>query len=72
MVRCTLSLNLKLHTIMKWLIKKMDGDRRKGKGRRVCLGDKMYSIPCPAICFASVDLKEKVDLPCRGLTTLVQ
>ena len=26
--------------------------RRQGKGRRFCLGDRMYSIPCRACCFA--------------------
>ena len=31
----------------------------KGKGRRICLGGKIYSIPCRASCFASVDLEEK-------------
>ena len=37
---------------------KKDGDISKGKGRR-WLGAKIYSIPCRASCFASVDLKEK-------------
>ena len=37
----------------------MDEIRRQGKGRRVCLGDRMCSIPYRVSCFASVDLKEK-------------
>ena len=37
---------------------KKDGDISKGKGRR-WLGGKIYSIPCRASCFATVDLKEK-------------
>ena len=32
---------------------KKDKDKRNGKGRRVCLGERMYSIPCRARCFAS-------------------
>ena len=38
---------------------KKDGNRRQGKGRRVCLEGKICSIPCRTSCFASVDLKEK-------------
>ena len=41
--------------------KKKDGERSKGKGRRVCLGDRIYSVPCRASCFALVDLEEKVE-----------
>ena len=41
--------------------KKKDGDRSKGKGRRVCLGGRIYLIPCRASCCASVDLEEKVE-----------
>ena len=37
---------------------KKDGEGSKGNGRRVCLGDRMCSIPCCASCFASVDLEE--------------
>ena len=37
---------------------KKDGDRSKGKGHCVCFGDNIYSIPCHASYFASVDLKE--------------
>ena len=40
---------------------KKDGDRGKGKGRRVCLGGRIYSIPCRPSCFTLVDLEEKVD-----------
>ena len=29
-----------------------DKARIKGKGRRVCLEDRIYSIPCHASCFA--------------------
>ena len=47
--------------------KKKDKDRREGKGRRLCLGGRMYPRPCHASCFASQhfnywhqdDLKEK-------------
>ena len=38
-----------------------DGERSKDKGRRVCFGDKIYSIPCRARCFTSVDLAETVE-----------
>ena len=38
---------------------KNDGDRSKGKCRRVCMGDRIFLIPCQAICFASVVLEEK-------------
>ena len=31
---------------------KKDKDRRKGKCRRCCSGDRIYSIPCPECCFA--------------------
>ena len=31
---------------------KKDKYRRKGKGRRCCLGVRIYSIPCCAKCFA--------------------
>ena len=30
---------------------KKDKDRRKGKGRRFCLGGRIYSIPCRTSCF---------------------
>ena len=40
---------------------KKDGERSKGKGHRVSLGGRMYSIPCRASCFAAVDLEEKVE-----------
>ena len=39
----------------------MDGIRRQGKGRCVCLGGRICSIPCRAGCFALVYLKEKVE-----------
>ena len=43
--------------------KKEEGDRSKGKGRRIsCLGGQIRSIPCRANCFASVDLEETVEL----------
>ena len=45
-----------------YIAQKKDGDRSKDKGRRVCLGGKIYSTPCRASCFASVDLKEKVEI----------
>ena len=35
---------------------KKDGERRKGKGRRVFLGGRIYSFPCRASCLAFVDL----------------
>ena len=35
---------------------KKDKDSRKGKGRRCCLGGRIYSIPCRTSCFAQVDL----------------
>ena len=35
-----------------------DGDRRKGKGRSVCLGERIYSIPCRASYFAEDDFEE--------------
>ena len=31
---------------------KKDKYRRKGKGRRCCLGNRLYSIPCSASYFA--------------------
>ena len=36
---------------------KKDKYRRKGKGRRCCLGERIYSIPCSTSCFAQDDLK---------------
>ena len=33
--------------------------RRKGKGRRCCLGERIYSIPCRAIYFAPGRFEEK-------------
>ena len=33
-------------------------DRRKGKGRSVCLGERIYSIPCRASYFAEDDFEE--------------
>ena len=30
------------------IAQKKDKDRTKGKGRRVCLGDRIYSYPCHA------------------------
>ena len=41
--------------------KKKDENRRQGKGRRVCLGGRIYSIPCRASCFALVYLEETVE-----------
>ena len=35
--------------------------RNKGKGCRICLGGKIYSIPCRAIYFDSIELKETVE-----------
>ena len=40
---------------------KKDGERRKGKGRRVFLGGRIYSFPCRASCLAFVDWEEKVE-----------
>ena len=48
------------------LAKKKDKDRRKGKGHRFCLGDKSYSIPCHADCFALDDLNFKMN--CTSMT----
>ena len=31
----------------------------EGKGRRICLGGRICSIPCQASSFASVDLEEE-------------
>ena len=31
---------------------KKDKDRNKGKGRRFCLGGRIYLIPCRDSCFA--------------------
>ena len=39
----------------------MDGERSKGKDRRVYLGGKICSILCRASCFALVDLEETVE-----------
>ena len=39
---------------------KKDIDRRKGHGRRFCLGVRIYSIPCRASCFAMV-LKNRLN-----------
>ena len=36
---------------------KNDKDRRKGKGRRFCLGVGLHSIPCRASCFAKDDFE---------------
>ena len=36
--------------------------RREGKGRRCCLGDKIYSIPSRASCFSSGFYEEKDEL----------
>ena len=38
------------NTENKWS-RKEDTDRRKGNGRRCCLGDRIYSIPCRSSCF---------------------
>ena len=35
--------------------KQTDKDRIKGKGRRFCLGGRIYSIPCRASYFADDD-----------------
>ena len=40
---------------------KKDLDRSKGKGRRICLGGRIYSIPCRTRGFASVVLEEQDD-----------
>ena len=40
---------------------KKDGNRRQGKGRRVCLGEIFFSIPCRASCFASVSQEDTVE-----------
>ena len=45
---------------------KKDGNRRQGKGRRVCLEGKICSIPCRTSCFASVDLKETAEFCLRS------
>ena len=37
---------------------KKDKDRRKGKGRRCCLGGRIYSIPCRTSYFALDDFEE--------------
>ena len=37
---------------------KKDGDRSKGKGRRICLGGRISSIPCRAWYFTSVNLED--------------
>ena len=42
-----------------FVTQKKDLCRSKGKGRRVCLGGTLYSIPCRASYFASVDLDEQ-------------
>ena len=46
---------------IRFLAKKKDGERSKGKGRHVCLGDRVFSNPCRASCFVSVDMKEKLE-----------
>ena len=38
--------------------KKKDKDRREGKGRRLCLGGRIYSIPSRANHFAYGDFEE--------------
>ena len=38
---------------------KKDKDRRKCKGRRCSFGGRIYSVPCCASYFASVDFEEK-------------
>ena len=40
---------------------KKDLNRSQGRGRRVCLGGRFYTIPCRASYFASVGLKETVE-----------
>ena len=39
-----------------------DGERSQGEGRRVCLGGRIYSIPCRASYFALVYLEEQGEL----------
>ena len=39
----------------------IDKDRRKGKGRRFCLGGRINSIACRASCFALDDLKNRMN-----------
>ena len=38
---------------------KKDKDRSKGKGRRLCLGERIYSISCRASYFAKDGLEEQ-------------
>ena len=47
---------------------KKDKDRREGKGRRCCLGDRIDTIPCPTIAiFHQYDYEEK-DAQNKGYT----
>ena len=41
---------------------KKNNNRSKGKGRRCCLGDRIYSMPCHAICCALGQFEEQDEL----------
>ena len=58
--KCEYIFNFEIFAVITRQPNKKDGDRSKGKGRRVCLGGRIYSIPCRASCFDSVDFEEKV------------
>ena len=40
------------------ILKKKDKNRRKGKGRRLCLGNRIYKIPCRASDLLQDDFEE--------------
>ena len=50
----TYSLHIRIttHYTVHMPTQKKDKDRRKGKGRRFCLGGRIYLIPCSPSCFA--------------------
>ena len=54
---------------MKWVggegafaAQKKDKYRRKGKGRRCCLGDRIYFILCRTSCYALARFEEQYEL----------
>ena len=52
----TLDKKIKLSELAKVLYsaEKKNNNRKKDKGRRCCLSDRIYSVPCRASCFAQI------------------
>ena len=53
-------LELAASELMDYSHKRRIKDRSKGKGRRFCLGDRIYSIPCRASYCARFEKKDEL------------